>query len=178
MGEIYFLIWLFPLLFIFHDFEEIIFGKPWVNRNKERLMEQFPMLANKVLLHFDSLTTSSFSLGVAEEFILISAVTIISYLTGWYDLWLGIFIAFIAHLIIHIFQCIIFRGYVPAVVTSVICLPVSICITAEFLRSYSITFSRIIAFSMLGIVLMIINIWGIHKGMTVFDKWLAKYQKG
>jgi len=178
MNNIYILIWFFPLLFIFHDFEEIILGKPWLIRNKERLMNKFPVLANKILPHFNSLTISSFSLGVAEEFILISTLTVISYLTNWYDFWLGTFIAFIVHLIIHCFQSLAFRGYVPAVATSITCLPISIYITSIFLHLYPIPYSYIIGFSALGIILMIVNIWAIHKSMHVFDKWLVKYQQG
>ncbi|SES45647.1 HXXEE domain-containing protein [Psychrobacillus sp. OK032] len=30
------LIWLFPILFIFHDFEEIIMLENWINNNRQK----------------------------------------------------------------------------------------------------------------------------------------------
>ncbi len=39
------LIWLFPIAFMFHDFEEIILGEPWLRKNageiKHRVNEMF-----------------------------------------------------------------------------------------------------------------------------------------
>ena len=34
-------VWLFPLLFIFHDMEEIIGYIPWLKHNREFLKEKF-----------------------------------------------------------------------------------------------------------------------------------------
>lgn len=100
MNNIRCIIWLLPILFIFHDFEEIILMKPWINRNRSHLQNKFPKISNKFLSHFDNITTSSFALGVAEEFILISIITIISCITNKYELWLGLFVTFFLHLII------------------------------------------------------------------------------
>ena len=78
------IVWLFPMLFIFHDFEEIIFMQSWICKNRGYLIERFPTLSKRLLPHFDNITTSSFAFGVAEEFILISIITVISYLTNLY----------------------------------------------------------------------------------------------
>lgn len=41
MNEIY---WILPVLFIFHDFEEIIFMERWVKRlDREKLYERLPV---------------------------------------------------------------------------------------------------------------------------------------
>ncbi|MCB2360887.1 HXXEE domain-containing protein [Clostridium estertheticum] len=74
MSNIQVIIWLFPLLFIFHDLEEIIFMQAWISKNRLYLCERFPILSKKLLPHFDNITTSSFAFGVAEEFILISII--------------------------------------------------------------------------------------------------------
>ena len=123
MNDIKVLVWFFPMLFMFHDFEEIIFMKPWMSKNGRYLPLRFPKLSKRFLPHFDRITTSSFALGVAEEFILVSIITIISYMTNWYNLWIGLFIAFVFHLVIHCFQALLLRKYVPAILTSLICLP-------------------------------------------------------
>ncbi|UUV26641.1 HXXEE domain-containing protein [Lysinibacillus sp. FN11] len=36
------LIWLFPILFIIHDFEEIIMVEKWLQNNRHKLYERLP----------------------------------------------------------------------------------------------------------------------------------------
>lgn len=86
MNDIKVMVWLFPILFMFHDFEEIIFMQSWINKNRNYLTHRFPVLSKKLFSHFDQITTSAFSLGVAEEFIIISIITVVSYVTNWYIL--------------------------------------------------------------------------------------------
>lgn len=174
MNEIQVLIWLFPILFIFHDFEEILLMQAWINKNKYYLCERFPRLSKKLQPHFDNITTSSFALGVAEEFILISVVTIISYVTNFYSLWVGLFIAFTLHLVVHCFQTLIIRRYVPAIVTSIICLPICMYIIKHIVQL--ITLDTVILYSIIGLIIMVINLGIVHKFMDAFSKWLVRYE--
>ena len=174
MKNIQAIIWLFPIIFIFHDFEEIIFMQVWISKNKRYLSDRFPKLSKKLLPHFDNITTSSFAFGVAEEFILISIITIISYIINWYSLWIGFFIVFTLHLLIHCFQALIVRKYVPAIVTSVICLPICIYIINQIIQEF--TLNTLILYSILGFIIMVINLVAIHKCMDIFSKWLSKYE--
>lgn len=168
------IVWIFPILFIFHDFEEIIFIKAWMNKNRHYLSKKYPVLSKKLLPHFENITTSSFALGVAEEFMLISIVTIISYILNWYGLWIGLFAAFTLHLLLHCFQALIIGKYVPAVVTSVICLPVCMYIIKLIIQSFPL--NTIILYSVFGITIMAVNIIIIHKSMNIFNKWLIQYE--
>jgi len=174
MNNIQVIIWLFPILFIFHDFEEIIFMQPWISKNREYLSERFPTLSKKLLPHFDNITTSSFALGVAEEFILISIITVISYVMNWYSLWAGLFIAFTLHLVVHCFQTLIVRKYVPAIVTSIICLPICFYIIKHIVKL--LTLDTVVLYSIFGFIIMVINLGVIHKFIDVFSRWLAKYE--
>jgi len=174
MKDMQVIVWLFPILFIFHDFEEIIFMRAWIRKNKSYLCDRFPTLSKKLLPHFDNMTTSSFALGVAEEFLLISIITFVSYMTNWYDLWIGSFIAFTLHLLIHCFQALIVRKYIPCIVTSVICLPLCIYIINQIIQIS--TFNTIILYSILCFIIMVINLRIVHKAMNTFSKWIAKYE--
>ena len=109
MNDINAMVWLFPILFMFHDFEEIIFMQSWISKNRDYLDHRFPALSKKLSSHFDQITTSAFALGVAEEFIIISIITVVSYVTNWYILWIGLFITFALHLVIHCFQALVIR---------------------------------------------------------------------
>ncbi|MGG0188012.1 HXXEE domain-containing protein [Bacillus rhizoplanae] len=175
MNNIQVMVWLFPILFIFHDFEEIIFIQPWIKKNRRYLCERFPTLSKRLLPHFDNITTSSFALGVAEEFILISIITIVSYVMNWYSLWVGLFIAFTLHLVIHCFQTLIIRKYVPAIITSIICLPICIYIIKHIVQLFPL--DTIVLYSILGFIIMVVNLAIIHKVMDIFNKWLAQYEQ-
>ncbi|MBX4262797.1 HXXEE domain-containing protein (plasmid) [Clostridium estertheticum] len=174
MNNIQVIIWLFPILFIFHDLEEIIFIQPWISKNRLYLCERFPVLSKKLLPHFDNITTSSFAFGVAEEFILISIITVISYVMNWYSLWIGLFIAFTFHLVVHCFQTLIVRKYVPAIVTSIFCLPICMYIIKHIVQLF--TLGTVVLYSIFGFIIMVINLGVIHKFMDVFSKWLAQYE--
>lgn len=164
-------IWLFPILFIFHDLEEIIFVKPWIIKNKGILQKRFPKL-NKIITHIYSITTSSFALGVAEEFVIVCAVTITAYFTKNYLLWMGLFIAFALHLIMHCIQALVFKKYVPSVVTSVICLPFCFIIIFKSIKSFSV--SLLVPVLALCFGAMIFNLFLIHKVMDIFSDWEKK----
>lgn len=166
----------FPILFIIHDFEEIIFMKPWIIKNSLYFQNNYPRLANKLLPHFKNLSTESFALGVAEEFVIIVLVTLYTYFTNEYRVWLELFIAFSVHLIIHLIQCIIIKRYIPSVITSILCLPCCIYIIILMVLNLNISYTSIIGYSLIGIAIMIVNLIAIHKGMESFDKWLTRYQ--
>jgi len=159
-----------------HDFEEIIFIKPWFAKNRERLTARFPKISQRLLAHTDSLTTSSLSLGVAGMFTLICVVTIMAHMTGWYYLWFGVFIAFTLHLIIHCLPGFIFKGYVPAIVTSVICLPICCYLIALFLKLIDMDFIQTMLFFIIGTALLAANLLLMHIVMPIFDRWLNTYQ--
>ncbi|AGX43612.1 HXXEE domain-containing protein [Clostridium saccharobutylicum] len=171
MNNIQVILWLFPIIFIFHDFEEIIFIEYWISKNRHYLYERFPMLSKRLLPHFDNITTSSFAFGVAEEFILISIITIFSYVMNMYSLWMGLLIAFTLHLIIHCVQTLIVKKYIPAIVTSIICLPICIYIINYMMKLFTI--NTVILYSILGFIIMVVNLVIIHKFMASFSKWLS-----
>ena len=95
------IVWLLPIVFMIHDFEEIIFFKSWVMKNKEYLSRKFPKLSKRFLVQLENLSVPAFSLAVAEEFVILSIVTVLSVLYDSYLLWLGIFMGFFIHLLVH-----------------------------------------------------------------------------
>jgi len=172
MSNMQAIIWFFPIVFIIHDFEEIIFIQSWISKNRYYLCEKFPTLSKKLLPHFDNITTASFAFGVAEEFILIMIITTISYKINWFNLWIGLFIAFTTHLIIHCFQALIIKKYIPAIVTSIIFLPICINMIKSIVQMYALNI--IISYSVLGFIIMLVNLYIAHKGMDVFAKYISR----
>ena len=117
----------FPLLFIFHDSEESIGMKRVVNRNADMLQARFPFLYKR----FSNFTTEGFALAVMEEFIVFTAIALLAiYFDNslFWNIWFGGFFGLTAHYVVHIIQALVIRRYIPALITSIICLPISVLI--------------------------------------------------
>ncbi len=161
-------IWLFPVLFIFHDMEEIIGLRTWLFKNKSILNIKFPKI-NKIFEHY---STEGMAFAVFEEFLLCILLCIAAFVFGWYGLWLGCFVAFTIHLILHLLQAIIMKKYIPALATSVIALPISvwlICVSSGIL-AYSK--GLMIMYTLMGLGLIGINLKFAHWIMHKFTKWV------
>ena len=120
-----YLLWL-PIIFIFHDMEEIV-GFIWFFRRNPYLFERFP----KVMNPYRGLTHEGFALAVYEEFIPFFGVSLLAYYFPGdilYGLWFGVFMALAGHFCIHIGHTIYIRKYIPCVITSTICLTISVII--------------------------------------------------
>ncbi|MFT3947620.1 MAG: HXXEE domain-containing protein [Agriterribacter sp.] len=166
------LVLILPLVFMFHDFEEIIFFKKWFKNNKDNLLRRFPKIATKILPHFENISTASFSLAVAEEFILLSAISVYAVYNEIYLLWYGIFIGFFIHIIIHIIQWIIYRRYIPCIVTSFLVLPYCIYTFVKINEWEIFTVNEQVIWGLLGFIIIVLNLLLAHKLIANFDKWL------
>jgi Protein of unknown function with HXXEE motif len=178
MNEFSIIVYLLPLVFMLHDFEEIIFFKPWICRNKVYLKQRFPKIADKLLPHFENLSVSAFSFAVAEEFLIISAVTIYAIHSDNYYAWIGLFLAFSIHLVAHIIQWIIIRRYIPCIVTSLLFLPYCIYGTITILNSDLFQPDLILWWFLACFILVVLNLIFAHKLGEKLDKRLAKWAAG
>ena len=106
----------------------------WLDRNEDMLQRRFP----KIHRLFHGTTNEGFALAVAAEFVVF---TIIALLALWIDnqfvwnIWLGAFIGLAFHYVVHIGQSIVLMKYIPALATSIICLPISIYILKQCLMT-------------------------------------------
>ena len=144
--------------------EEII-GFGWFFKNNPEIFERFP----KITAVYRDFTTSGMALAVYEEFIPFFGISLIAY---YFEndvlntIWLGLLISLTAHFIVHIGQSIYIRKYIPSLITSVVCLPISVVIlikSSEYLV-FSLPTVLILAGS---IALMMVNLrfahWLMHK---------------
>ena len=171
------IVWLLPIVFMFHDFEEIIFFKSWITKNKETLSEKFPKLSKRFFVRFENLSVQAFSLAVAEEFVLLSVITILSIIFESYLLWLGIFMGFFIHLFVHLIQWIVFRKYIPAIYTSVISLIYCFFALKFILKNNLFEPEEIAIWTIIGFGIVVINLLFAHKLAELFDKKVKIKQK-
>lgn len=163
-------VWLLPIIFMIHDFEEIIFFKSWIIKNKLTLSQRFPKLAKRFLVRYENLSVQGFALAVLEEFILLSLITLLSVLFENYFLWLGIFMGFFIHLIIHFVQWLIFRKYIPAICTTIISLIYCVLSFRLILQESLFSASEITLWTIIGFLVVTANLLFAHKLAAWFDK--------
>ena len=151
-----------PLIFIFHDMEEIV-GFGWFFRKNPWLYERFP----KVMKNYIGFTEMGMAIGVYEELILFAGVSVAAYLFPGriiYAAWFGFFLALAGHFVVHIGHAIYIRKYIPSFITSLLSLPTSVIIlykSARFLTFDVLTVASI----MMAVFLMIGNFFMLHKVM-------------
>ncbi|MDD6897031.1 MAG: HXXEE domain-containing protein, partial [Bacteroidales bacterium] len=116
-----------PLVFILHDTEEAIVQHRWMLAHREDLTMRFPNL-RPVIEHLSNIGTKAFVVAAMEELIVLIIATCHVLIGGTYStqIWSALFLAFSLHLFVHLVQAILFRGYVPGVLTSLIFMPYAI----------------------------------------------------
>lgn len=159
---------------MFHEFEEILFLKYWLKKDKEYLNNKFPKTGSKIYLQYNKFTTAGFVLAVAEEFILISILCYSAIILDNYYIWFTVFIGFSIHIAIHIIQWMVYRKYIPTIITSTLVLPYCIygfmmCINNGINSLFWIMISSII-----GTIGVLINLQFIHYLGKRFSKWEIK----
>ena len=98
----YEMIWMFPILFIVHDMEEIIGFGVWLKKNGEFLDKKYPKVSKK----YKPYSTEGMAAAVMEEMLICLAICAFARFTEGYGLWLGSFVAYALHLVIHTLYCI------------------------------------------------------------------------
>ena len=166
-------IWIFPVLFMFHDMEEVVGIKPWLAKNMDEVADRFPA-AKKLLSAYKDITTECFALAVYEVLAVLIAVCAVLEITGLEfvrGIWFGGLIGFTLHLVIHILQAAAIRRYIPALITSVLSLPPSILL---LIHSYQPMNLAAIAGAVLGAAGVGANLKLAHKIMHWYSAKLTR----
>lgn len=158
---------LFPIFFMIHEFEEIIMVEKWIGKYCTDLYRRFPFLSHRITM-LTEIDTRSFSIIVAEEFLIVSVLTIISVMTGNVIFWYCGLSAFSIHLLIHLLQFIIWGKYIPAIVSTIVCAPY--CIWSLYETYHILTSVEFIAYSVVGFIFGGINLFCMHKLLRRYGK--------
>jgi hypothetical protein len=114
------LIWLFPVAFMLHDFEEVVLWEAWMAKNGPELKRRVPAVLAAQVDGFISKSTAQVSVGVC----LIFMVTVLASFLAAQFREFGVFLLtggmFFVHGFGHVGQVIVFKRYVPGVITSVL----------------------------------------------------------
>lgn len=179
MNSLSFIIWMQPVIFMIHDFEEIIMAEVWSKRYEQEIAVTWPKrqpFGNQYIKYFK---TSTLSVGVAVEFLLFTAICLLSVALQNYFIWFIAFSGVTLHLIlVHILICIKFRHYVPGVITSVILAAPSIWLQYQAVLLLHFDAVSIVSGCLLGAVLIVILVPFLHKQMAKWSEMLYQYAAG
>lgn len=161
---------LLPIIFIFHDMEEII-GFGWFFRNNPEIFKRYP----KITEAYKDFTTAGMALAVYEEFIPFFGISLLAY---YFEndvlnaLWFGLMLSLTAHFIVHLMQSIYIKKYVPSLITSIICLPISVVILINSSKYMNFSLMSVVII-IVSIILMMLNLKFAHWLMHRFGKQLG-----
>ena len=169
--EIYKLSFITIVLFMIHEFEEIIFIKKFIEKNKVVKDMKNELFVKKKESYPSTETTS---LMIAEEFIILSTLLFIASEFRMYEIVLSLFIVYIAHLVPHIYDALRYRKFSPGSRTSLIIFPLGILIIWNVILNKEINFVIFILCVIIIGFLMILNLIFLHKISKKIDKYLWK----
>ena len=152
---------LFILAFIVHDGEEVAVQHKWVMAHGDALCARHPMLRH-LFNYIRKLNTKAFAIAALEELVLLISITVYALIGGPYavELWSAIFMAFSIHLIVHVIQAIVVRGYVPGLVSSILLLPFSYLGMQRICNTFNA--SQLLLYGVIGVVMMLANLAFAH----------------
>ncbi|MBD8499444.1 HXXEE domain-containing protein [Paenibacillus sp. CAU 1523] len=120
--ELHNAIWLFVVVFMLHDFEEIITVEHWAKRNESLVRSKNSKLADMIWKFWN---VSSYSFAKRDVFIFLT-MSIITFLKVQYIdstwsavLFIGFLLFVLIHNLVHILQTIVLQTYTPGLYTSI-----------------------------------------------------------
>ena len=159
-----------PVVFILHDAEEVVVQHRWMLVHKESLASRFPKF-RPMIEHLSRLGTTAFAIAATEELVVLVVATCYVLVDGIFatQIWSALFLAFSLHLLVHFGQAILFWGYVPGIVTSLLLLPYSAYgVWSIWLTTSAVEF---LLLALCGIVFMVANLKFAHwLGIKISEK--------
>ncbi len=154
------ILFLFPLFFLIHELEEFLMMRSWIEKNSIAMYGRFPRF-ERIIQVMQKVTRRKVAMIAFEEFLVVVVCTIVSAYTGNLIAWYCCLAAFSVYLLIHIVQFMVWRGYIPAIVTTLLCLPYCIGVICEV--SLPFTSGEWVIYTLLGLILGGLNLFVMHK---------------
>lgn len=111
---------LFLIIFMLHNLEEIITIERWFRKTYPKVRDRIPSFVQKELKNYQDTTSAQFAVVVFVFSIFTSSLVIISALTQYDYLFLGVNLLFALNIFTHPLQALYLKSYTPGVITSVL----------------------------------------------------------
>lgn len=161
------LLWLFPIVFMFHDFEEILTIEAWAKANREKVLAHAPSFVQNFLSDSLKMNTLHFAKDVLWVYTLIVTSTVLAVFFSFYYLFLMFLFLVFIHVFTHIAQAVYLRSYTPGVATSpILVLPYSLYAYYRLLAEGVVDTGDIVISSLLMLISLPLLIGIILKGRS------------
>lgn len=172
------LIWLLPIVFMLHDFEEIVLVVPWLENNYDNIRKKVPSFVESKIDKLVNMSTSQFALAVFLEFTLF---VIAAFMAAEYEKFIFLIVLnslLLIHGIMHAVSIIILKRYAPFIITTILFIfPYCSYLFYRLLAIDLITIKSILISSLIGVFLLIPIIYFIHKLSEALNKNFIKLIK-
>ncbi|NQX43979.1 HXXEE domain-containing protein [Paenibacillus tritici] len=161
------LLWLLPVVFMFHDFEEILTVEAWGNKHGPAITASLSPALRKRMAPMMGMTTRNFAMDVLFVYILIVGVTFVAVFLEFYWPYLAVLAVFLLHVFTHLAQSIVLKLYTPGVVTAVLlAFPYSLYAFYRLLHEGIVSEADISWSLLLTLILTPPLVWGLMKKRT------------
>ena len=147
--------------------EEIVGFERFFSKNPD-LFDRHP----KIMKAYKGFKTDGFALAVYEEFIPFFGISLLAYFFPGnilYSLWYSLMLPLAGHFVIHIGQSLYIRKYIPSLITSIICLPLSVAILIRCAGDIEFSLMTVL-FIIIGVAIMMMNLKIAHMLMHRFNR--------
>ncbi|TXC92813.1 HXXEE domain-containing protein [Metabacillus litoralis] len=168
------LLWLFPLSFLLHDFEEIIFVEAWFKINKEKVAHRIPATFQKTFQDMSTTTAAQFSIPVFFQLVLYIIATYLAVEQHFYYMFVGFNLILFLHVFIHLGQSIFLRVYALGAGTALcITLPYSFYLFYRLLTENLISMIDLVYSLPFGLATIFVVFIGHHVAPKIVPKITA-----
>lgn len=177
------LVWFSLVLFMLHEFEEIILLKAWAIRYDGKIRSLWPKGKPFGLHFFDDVgyasapITETAAVGIGLQFVLIALLTLLSVLFHYYLIWFAFMVLTpVTSLFLHLRVTFQFKGYSPGIITAVLTSAATIWL---LIKVYSMTsygvWEIVIAAVAVNVVFGLLAMKYMHKSATAISMRLRNY---
>jgi len=162
------LVWLFIVVFLLHDLEEIIFVESFIKKNRNQVIGKVPVRISKRLDKMFNITSGQFAFAVLLEFIVFIPFVFIAAEQGKFFIFLSFNTLFLLHVFTHFGQSLYLKMYTPGVVSAVLLvLPYSIYLFISLIMENLVTWREILLSIPVGLLIIPIVLAGHELGRRI-----------
>lgn len=159
------LVWLFIVVFVLHDLEEIIWVEAWIKKNKSHVIHAVPNRFKKPFNKMFNITSGQFAFAVLLEFIVFIPFTYIAAEHEKFFVFLSFNSLFLLHVFTHLGQSLYLKMYTPGVISAVICvLPYTLYMFYRVLSEELVSWNEVLLSIPVGLLVVPIVLLGHELG--------------
>lgn len=157
------------VLFMIHEFEEVIWVVPWITKNANN-----PTFAKEMFMLGKASYPSSetMALLILEEFVLANFTLLIGIFLKKPEIVAAVTLGHTLHLLLHLSELFRFQTWVPGTITAALTLPILLTVLCIFFKTNPINWLQLSIWTVVILVLLLANLSWLHNQAQNVERWL------